>query len=232
MKPILKTNLAAALWLGGVILAPADVITWSTGFANGGLIPDGSSVGWTDSRTLSGLPISSITDVSVSLTINGGWNGDYYAYLTHGSGFSVLLNGVGHTASDSFGYDDAGLNVTLDDGAANGDIHLYQNVSGYAALLAGGGSFQPDGRNVNPLTVVDTDVRTRLLAQFNGLDPNGEWTLVVADLSNGEQGTVTSWGLEIVGVPEPSQVAGMTLVALGLGAWVGLRLMRRTQIPS
>jgi hypothetical protein len=185
---------------------------------------------------VSGLSFTSITDVSVFLTIDGGWNGDYYAYLTDGSESCVLLNRVGRTASNGFGYDDAGLNIELSDSAANGDIHLYQNVGGYAGLIATGGSFQPDGRNVNPLTVLDTDPRTLFLDQFNGLDPNRDWTLFIADMSSGEQGTVASWGLDIEGVtgsvPEPGQAAGMALVALGLGAWAGWRHLRRQPVRS
>ena len=221
--------LAAALWLGGAVLAVADSLTWNSGFADGGLIPDGTSAGWADSRTVSGLSFTSITNVSVSLTIRGGWNGDYYAYLTHGSGFSVLLNRVGRTASDGFGYSDTGLNVTLDDHAVNGDIHLYQNVSGYATFLASGGVFQPDGRNVNPLTVKDTDAPTLRLDQFDGLDPNGAWTLFIADLSSGEQGTVAAWSLELNGVPEPGPIQVM---ALGLATWAGWRHARRQRMQS
>src|SRR5580765_7878167 len=37
--------------------------TFGSGFANGGVIPDGSLVGIQDTRTLSGITFSSITDV-------------------------------------------------------------------------------------------------------------------------------------------------------------------------
>lgn len=45
-----------------------------------------------------------------------------------------------------------------------------------------------------------------MLSSFNGLDPNGSWTLFIADLGTGDQGTLTSWGMTITGeaVPEPS----------------------------
>ena len=49
--------------------------------------------------------IVSLTSVVISASISGtpdadprAFNGDLYAYLTHGSGFSVLLNRVGRTA--------------------------------------------------------------------------------------------------------------------------------------
>jgi hypothetical protein len=77
-------------------------LIWNSGFLDGGVIPDGSAVGWLDQRTVSGQPPGVIGDVNVFLTISGGWNRDHDAYLTHGSGFNVLLNRPGRTASDDF----------------------------------------------------------------------------------------------------------------------------------
>src|SRR5215471_16470797 len=91
--------------------------TFNSGFANGGVIPDGSLVGVQDTRTLSGITFSSITDVDVRLTISGSWNGDLYGYLVHSSGFTILLNRVGRSSSSSFGYGDGGFSVTFDDQA-------------------------------------------------------------------------------------------------------------------
>jgi hypothetical protein len=185
--------------------------SFSDGFQNGGAIPDGSSIGWSDTRLIddwgSGL---SIADVSVTLHIVGGYNGDFYAYLTHDTGFAVLLNRVGRTESDAFGYADPGVNVTLWDGAAT-DIHLYGGNGGL--LLTG--AWQPDGRNVNPGIVTDASTRGAMLSTFNGLSPNGEWTLFISDLSiGGGEALLQNWSLEIAAVPEPSVWA---LGALGLG---------------
>jgi hypothetical protein len=71
-----------------------------------------------------------------------------------------------------FGYNDSGLSLKFDDSAANGDIHLYQTLPGYATFIADGSGWAPDGRNVNPLGSLDTDPRTAFLSSFNGLDPN------------------------------------------------------------
>jgi hypothetical protein len=49
------------------------------------------------------------------------------------------------------------------------------------------------------LLVTDLDPRTAFLSSFKGLDPNGEWTLFVADLSAGNISTLVSWGLNIEG---------------------------------
>jgi len=128
--------------------------SWNSGFANAGVVPDGNVTGWSDTRTLSGITENSILDVNVTLHLTGGWNGDLYAYLTHASGFSVLLNRAGRTSGNTFGYGDAGLNVTFDDAAANGDIHLYQSVGGFATSIANGSGWAPDGRNGSPLGIL------------------------------------------------------------------------------
>ncbi len=170
-------------------------------------IPDGNANGYQNSQTLSGFGIqeSYITDVNVRLNISGGYNGDLYVYLTHSSGFSVLLNRVGRTGDSPFGYSGSGLNVTFDD-AASSDVHNNNNVLT--------GTWQPDARNVDPATVTDLSSRSAFLDAFNGLDPNGTWTLFIADLSGGGQSTLVDWGLDITAVPEP--VTSALLVFAGV----------------
>ena len=160
------------------------------------------------------------------LSLAGGYNGDLYGYLMHGSGFTVLLNRVGRTGSAPLGYGDAGLNVTFDDEAVGpADIHAYQSVSSYS--VSGGTAWRPDARDVNPATVLATDVRSAFLSSFVGGDPNGEWTLFVADLSGGEVSEVTSWGL-VIAVPEPGQVL-VLIAAAAYTCGVRLRSARRQQ---
>jgi len=123
---------------------------------------------------------------------------------------------VGQTSGNLIGYDNPGFSVVLDDAAGNQDVHLYQtfshsyNVNGQ--LLD---TWSSDGRNVNPSTVLDTDPRTARLASFNTLDPNGDWTLYLADVSLGGQSTVNSWGLEITAVPEVSSLIPALFVVVG-----------------
>jgi hypothetical protein len=50
------------------------------------------------------------------------------------------------------------------------------------------------------------------------VNPNGTWTLFVADVSGGSISTINGWSLEIIPVPEPINVA------LGIFAAVGLSL--------
>ena len=193
------------------------------------VVPDGSTVGLSDRRTII-ADFTAVTSVTVSLNIAGGINGDLYVQLTHRSGFTVLLNRVGRTASNPFGYADAGMNIQFQAGApAVGDIHEYRlTLSGSESTPLGGpltGIWMPDGRAVDPGLSLDTDPRTALLSSFNGLDPNGEWTLFVADVDGGGVSTLRSWGLEVQGVPEPG-TSSLILASLCL-CFVSARSRRR-----
>ncbi len=185
------------------------------------LISDGNPVGLVSSTNISGLP-TSLSSIQVSLNITGGFNGDLYAYLAGPtSGFAVLLNRVGLTAGNPFGYGDAGFNITLADSAAN--IHGYQ---GGSYSITGGqlvGTWSPDGRNINPQssgTVFGATSPSTSLGLFNGTNPNGQWTLFVADLAGGGGSPLlVSWGLTIA-VPEPQTWA---LLVGGAGMLLALR---------
>jgi subtilisin-like proprotein convertase family protein len=217
------------------VSAPAAItVNWDSGFANGVAIPDGDLTGWSDTRTLSVAPGQTIADLNVTLNLAGGFNGDLYAYLVHDSGFAILLNRVGRTASNPLGYDNTGFGPTaggdpfrLDDQAVF-DVHGYLQVS-YSLNASGQltGIWQPDGRNIPPLSTgaaFDTATRGALLDSFNGLDPNGNWTLYIADVtSGGGPTTVQSWGLEITTVPEPAPLAGAAL----LGFYALVRFVRQ-----
>jgi len=188
MKALLLTTTLATLVTLPSFATLSLTNTWSTGFVNGTVVPDNNYSGWTDTRTISTLAGATIVPGTLEVTLNlsGGWNGDLYAYLVHGTGFAVLLDRVGYGGSGN-GYGDTGFNITL---ASSGNpIESYQDFSpsynGFGQLL---GTWQAEGA----------------LGNFNGLDPNGTWTLFIADLSAGGVTTVQSWGLqmEIVAVPE------------------------------
>ena len=215
---MMKTRLIFAVMVMMATLGAPAALLYSSGALNA-LIPDGNINGYQNTMTISGLGSGQnvISDVNVTLNISGGYNGDLYVYLTHASGFSVLLNRTGRTAGDSFGYSDAGFNVTLNDSAST-DVHLYGGNSG--AQLTG--TWQPDARNVDPATVTDGSIRGAYLGTFNGLDPNGTWTLFAADRASGDQSTLVSWGLEITAVPEPTTV--------GLGIFGGLMVLGKALI--
>ncbi len=217
--------MVAALVVALAHSARADFsIDFNSGFQDGGAIADGSLIGWSDTRLLA-VPFNTISDVNVRLNISGGWNGDLYAYLVHSSGFTVLLNRVGATTGDSFGYSDGGLNVTFDTQANQSqDIHFYGSVAGFD--IQNGTAWRPDGRNIDPNSdgaAFDSTTPSALLTSFNGINPNGSWTLFLADLVSGDAHAVTSWGLQINGfdttpVPEPRSFIEGSLAALLIGA--------------
>jgi hypothetical protein len=177
-------------------------------YSVGRVVTDGGAIGISDSRTVSGVS-GLITDVNVYLTLSAdpdGFNGDLYVTLAHDSGFCVLLNRVGRRADGSpdgpFGYGDPGINVKLDDGASNGDVHNYRVAlfgSHTGGFLEGPltGTWEPDARNVDPGSVLDSSGRGSFLSVFGGTPANGTWTLFAADLSGGGQTRLDSWGLEL-----------------------------------
>ncbi|MDG2123045.1 MAG: proprotein convertase P-domain-containing protein [Verrucomicrobiales bacterium] len=202
-----------------VTTAPAAVIE-TYPFAVGLAVPDGNPSGLANVQNISGT-IDTITSLKVSLNVTTQFNGDLYAYVTHGSGFSVLLNRTGVINNGEFGYNDDGFNVTFSDLATH-DVHLYNDfIAPLAPTTALTGEWQPDGRLIDPDLVESGSPRTSpTLNSFNGLDPDGDWTLFVADLVTGDPATLNSWSLEITGtvIPEPSRalMLGVGLLSLAL----------------
>ena len=145
-------------------------------------IPDGPPAGVSDVQAVAS-GINQIASVAVSLNISGNFNGDLYCHLQFNSALAVLLNRAGRTAANPFGYDDSGFNLVLSDTAAAGNIHTYRGVLTPGAGLPLTGAWQPDGRITSPASVLDTDSALAGLSSFNGMNPNGQWTLFVADLS-------------------------------------------------
>ena len=202
----------------GASLAVAQTTTnYSFTFSANVAVPDGNASGLALTTGLTGLG-GTITSLTVSLDISGGYNGDLYAYLRGpNGGFAVLLNRVGITTGNAFGYPDTGFDVAFDDSANANNIHFYQNfdyqLNGSGQLT---GTWSSDGRNIDPQSapsLFDTTLPTALLTSFDGTNPDGTWTLFLADLSSGGQSTVVTWGLSIETVPEPSACA---LLAIGI----------------
>ncbi len=183
-------------------------------------VPDNNLNGYQNTQTISGFS-GPIVDVTVNLTISGGFNGDLYAYVAHNGATSTLLNRVGVSSSSTVGYPDAGFGpdaaqnaFTFDDQAGH-DVHFYRNFS--FSLNGNGqltGAWQPDGRGIDPLSAAaafDTAARTNSLSVFDGMNANGPWVLYIADLSPGGVSTLNNWTLNIVGVPEPTTAALLAL---------------------
>ncbi len=169
-------------------------------------IPDGDVNGVQDTRSIASNVVQ-ISSLRVRLEILGQFNGDLYGYLRHSSGstthIGVLLNRPGRTATNSYGYADRGLNVTLDDLAAH-DIHTYRDVTNPPLGTPLYGTWQPDARFVDPTLATTTSPRAAFLSEFEGLSAGGEWTLFLADVDGGATNFLRSWGLEIAGKARPA----------------------------
>jgi subtilisin-like proprotein convertase family protein len=211
-----KLLISAVTLAAGLAQATIVVDNWSSGTLNTA-IPDGNPVGITSSTTFSGLDASAINEVDVTLTISGGYNGDLYGYLVLQSAdssttTSILLNRVGRTDASGFGYSASGLSGVV----LSGDTgQSYSNIHGVSSPSAGG-TYLADGRTTDPNGDFTGSSSTAGLEILNGHNANGTWTLFLADLASGDQGTLTSWNLTVSVVPEPVTVAlGVFGLALG-----------------
>ena len=204
---------------------PAAYLYTTTGLP--ATIPDNNANGYQNSFTASGIP-GPIMDMTITLNLTGGFNGDLYVALDYNNTTAVLLNRVGLSAVNSVGYPDSGFNITLDDSATS-DVHFYQTVS-YTLNGSGQltGSWQPDGRLISPLSsgaAIAGATRGNTLGVFDGMDPNGTWTLFAADLSPGGISTLAGYSLAIIAVPEPNSLA--LIGCVGACGWLWWRLVQR-----
>jgi subtilisin-like proprotein convertase family protein len=218
----MKSMMAVVLLAAGA--AAAQTFNTNLTFNVNQAIPDADNNGLALAQTLA-LPTllgGPISDVTVTLDISGGFNGDLYAYLAGpNGGFAVLLNRTGVSSGNAFGSSASGFNnITLDDSASYANIHT-SALSGVAVM----GTYNSDGENIDPQSPAGDFPAgaTALLTSFNGNAADGTWTLFLADLSAGGQSTIVSWGLDITAVPEP---ASLTLAALGGIAILALRQRR------
>jgi subtilisin-like proprotein convertase family protein len=228
-----------ATWGMGVLLAVLALVQPARGSLsfnyNGGgdytassstsvTIPDypGGGVGYALNFGASGLTLANIT---VSLNITGGYNGDLYSYLASPNGtVLVLLNRVGASGSSAYGFSTAGMNVTLNDSGAL-DIHAV-NIPG------NGGIYRADGQNGSPFATSSLNANGGSATFGNTFvgggnnNPTGTWTLFFADCSPGSISILNGFTVDITAVPEPVNAALMVFgsIVVVLGGLAGLRL--------
>ena len=218
MKPFIKTSSVLIAGLLSASAACADL------FESGDIslaAPDNSALGCSDALSVSGME-GVIDSISVSLDISAmegdyAYNGDLYLYLSHGDDLAVLLNRVGKTSSNPWGYGDNGMDVTfVNDSYITGlggvmedfDIHTHSVSEALDFYVA-------DGRATDPDSVLDTDTRSATLDEFAGTDANGEWTLFAADMNQGGLARVNNWSLNIISVPEPAVISLISMFGIG-----------------
>lgn len=192
--------------------------SYSASWSGSTAIADYPSAGVGAGLNFSDTSVAQITSVSVTFTTSGGWNGDLYAYLSHGSGVAILLNRVGASAPGDDGYSTSGFNnITLT--ASGTDIHTI-------SAPTTGGTYGADGR-----LDYTSGTRGNTLSVFDGGDPNGGWTLYFSDQSSLSTVTLTGWQVNITAIPlDVSPVPEPVNVALGFfGGLMGLVVLSRSQ---
>ena len=167
-------------------------------------IPDGNPCGMASEITVSGAG-RAVSHVTVTLNVAGGRSGDLYAYLSYHGTLVTLVNRVGTGGGDAFGSADSGFNnVTL--GSTGSDVHWAS--AGGGALT---GSYLAVGRQIDPLSATASfkaNGTVTLDGSFAGVNPNGTWTLFIADLSTGGTSTLEGWSLDITALPDHSPAPG------------------------
>ncbi|HWP40394.1 MAG TPA: proprotein convertase P-domain-containing protein, partial [Tepidisphaeraceae bacterium] len=130
------------------------------------------------SLSVSGL-VGSITDLNVRLYITHTWDADLEVSLIGPDGTRVTLFAAVGGSGDNFG--SPTTPTTLDDEAV---------VSINAGSAPFAGQYRPSGA----------------LAGFDGLDPNGNWSLQIVDVTTPDAGILQSWSLDFT-LGEPSRVS-------------------------
>ena len=200
-------GLACGLALG-LSTASASIITIGSGTLNT-TVPDGNAAGIISTINVNVSSwANSMNSLTLTLNITGGNDGDLYAYLRYNGTTVVLLNRPGLAG------DPAGIGYT---------------TPGYNNVTLSGGSYANINTTQNPVTggTYNPSAGSTAFASYNGVNPNGNWTLFISDLSGGDVSfsQLESWSLTFNAVPEPVNVALGVFGAVLLGV-AGLRRAR------
>ena len=211
------------LLLASLGSASAAVLTFTD--STPGIIPDGSSSGLARSLVVNEpgqIIVSAEVDINIgAVSVNSLFLGDLYLYLSNGTDLAILANRPGRRPGAPAGYDDnQPVTVTFSTSGA-ADFHNYRiPLTGSHAIaidLPLTGTWQPDGRAVDPAVSLDTSPRTAGLDLFNGDPATGTWSLFAADLSTGGLHQLNTWTLRLNIIPEPGSAlllfSALTLTA-------------------
>jgi len=164
------------------------------------IIPDhGSASPYPSTISVSGLT-GLVGKVTVSLKgVTHGFPDDIDIILVSPSGQKVVLmsdTGGGHSITN--------VNLTFDDSASTGLPDSAQIVSD---------TYKPTdfelGDNFPPPAPVGAV--SAFLSAFNGLNPNGNWSLYVMDDATGDSGAISSWSLAITTITPVSPAVNLVV---------------------
>jgi len=191
---------------GGVYTASLDcsvytVSTFTSGGAAGSTgplplsIPDPPATGVVNIQTVSGV-VGTIADLNVDVKVDHTYTGDVEVRLEFNSVTAILISQLG-TPLGGFGCSTANFDVSLDDEATAGSIDNQCNLTAPAA--------------VSPPSYVPT----MLLSDFDGMNPNGDWTIHVTDFASPDTGSLIRWSLHIGTLAGPNVVCAPACTCKG-----------------
>jgi len=208
------------------VSAAAMADPWSVVGA-GGSVPDNNAGGFTSSANFTGAAgsITGITSVTLQ-TFSHTWVGDLTIWLEHGANrFTLMQRPRGDATATSTVGDSSNMlgtytfdvvsATTIEQAAATSNLTTHN-------ILAG--SYRAAHQTNELATTVGLNDVLSDGSVFNGMDPNGTWTLRITDGAAGDLGTLQGWSAEgtYTAVPEPASMA-----ALGLGVAALLRRRRK-----
>src|SRR5712671_5010193 len=118
MKFFYLAAMVVTLVVPGAVFADTTTVNFSVNQT----IPDADANGVALAGNVSGL-VGLISDLTVSVNITNGFNGDLYAYLTGpNGGFAVLLNRTGVSSLSPVGFGNPGFNIVFTNAGGN-DVH-------------------------------------------------------------------------------------------------------------
>jgi len=163
--------------------APSFCTATTTNFSNttSGTIPDNNSIGISRTISVSGVG-NYLWDVDVTINVSHTNPADLDIWLTSPAGTVVTL-----TTDNGGNNNNVFQGTTFDDDADPGN-----NTT----------STPGNSSRVTDTTYANNVVKASLtpeepLAAFVGENPNGNWTLTVADDQNGTTGTLNSWSISV-----------------------------------
>jgi hypothetical protein len=194
---VTKMNVVATMAALLLVGASARAAIFTVSDTPDAPIPVGNPVGIASTINATGLP-PEIVNVTMTLDISGGNNGDLYGYLSYDGVLVTLINRPGVSGSNPLGAMGSGFNVTLTDSAV---VNVNNASETPGAVLTG-------TYNVNGSPGMPGNGSAAFQSAYSGLDPNGTWTLFLAnESSGGDPSELVSWSLSIDTVPEPTNVA-------------------------
>jgi PEP-CTERM motif len=216
------------LFLSGLLIA-MPFATQAASFVGGPITFNDTttSVPYPSSIVVSGLG-ASLSSITLTLT-NFTRCDDLDMLLVGPTGATLIVfsdvGGLGGNAAITITLSDLAGSFLPDTTTLSGGTFKPTNEGAAQDIFAGpapGGTYGDPGGATHPGP-------NTFASQFNGTNPNGTWSLYIADdvvQGDGETGSITGWTLDVTAVPEPSTWA---LLIAGSAALIFFSRRRRVQ---